>query len=57
MPDDHIGTEADWEVATNALADAITSLGKTYTINPGDGAFYGPKLDFHVTDCLGRVWQ
>ncbi len=57
MPDDHIGTEADWEVATNALADAITSLGKTYTINPGDGAFYGPKLDFHIEDCLGRTWQ
>ncbi len=57
MPEDHIGTEADWEVATNALADAITSLGKTYTINPGDGAFYGPKLDFHIEDCLGRTWQ
>ncbi len=57
MPDDHIGTEADWEIATNALADAITSLGKTYTINPGDGAFYGPKLDFHIEDCLGRTWQ
>ena len=57
MPDDHIGTEADWEVATNALADAITSLGKTYVINPGDGAFYGPKLDFHIEDCLGRTWQ
>ena len=57
MPEDHIGTEADWEVATNALADAITSLGKSYTINPGDGAFYGPKLDFHIEDCLGRTWQ
>ena len=57
MPEDHIGTEADWEIATNALADAITSLGKTYTINPGDGAFYGPKLDFHIEDCLGRTWQ
>ena len=57
MPEDHIGTEADWEIATNALADAITSLGKSYTINPGDGAFYGPKLDFHIEDCLGRTWQ
>ncbi len=57
MPEDHIGTEEDWEIATNALADAITSLGKTYTINPGDGAFYGPKLDFHIEDCLGRTWQ
>jgi threonyl-tRNA synthetase len=57
MPEDHIGTRADWEVAENALADAITSIGKTYEINPGDGAFYGPKLDFHVTDSLGRVWQ
>ncbi len=57
MPDDHIGTEADWEIATNALADAITSIGKTYEINPGDGAFYGPKLDFHIQDSLGRTWQ
>ena len=57
MPDDHIGTEADWEVATNALADALTGIGKTYTVNPGDGAFYGPKLDFHIEDSLGRTWQ
>ncbi len=57
MPDDHIGTREDWEKAENALADAITSIGKTYEINPGDGAFYGPKLDFHVEDCLGRTWQ
>ena len=57
MPDDHIGTREDWEKAENALADAITSIGKTYTINPGDGAFYGPKLDFHIQDCLGRTWQ
>ena len=57
MPEDHIGTRADWEKAENALADAITSIGKTYTINPGDGAFYGPKLDFHIQDCLGRTWQ
>ena len=57
MPEDHIGTEADWEVATSALADAITSIGKTYEVNPGDGAFYGPKLDFHIQDSLGRTWQ
>ena len=57
MPEDHIGTRGDWEKAESALADAITSIGKTYEINPGDGAFYGPKLDFHVTDSLGRVWQ
>ena len=57
MPDDHIGTVEDWDIATNALADALTSIGKTYTINPGDGAFYGPKLDFHIEDSLGRTWQ
>ncbi|MBR3641293.1 MAG: threonine--tRNA ligase, partial [Oscillibacter sp.] len=57
MPDDHIGTTEDWEIATAALADAITSIGKTYTVNPGDGAFYGPKLDFHIQDSLGRTWQ
>ena len=57
MPEDHIGSEADWEVATAALADAITSIGKTYTVNEGDGAFYGPKLDFHIEDSLGRTWQ
>ncbi len=57
MPDDHIGSEEDWEIATKALADAITSVGKTYTVNEGDGAFYGPKLDFHIEDSLGRTWQ
>ena len=57
MPDDHIGTVEDWDIATNALANALTELGKTYTINPGDGAFYGPKLDFHIEDSLGRTWQ
>ncbi len=57
MPEDHIGTEADWEIATAALADAITGLGKEYILNPGDGAFYGPKLDFHIQDSLGRTWQ
>ena len=57
MPDDHIGTREDWEKAENALADAITSIGKEYILNPGDGAFYGPKLDFHIEDSLGRTWQ
>ena len=57
MPEDHIGSEEDWEIATKARADAITSVGKTYTINEGDGAFYGPKLDFHIKDSLGRTWQ
>ena len=57
MPEDHIGSVEDWDVATAALADAITSIGKEYHINPGDGAFYGPKLDFHIQDSLGRTWQ
>ena len=57
MPEDHIGTREDWEKAENALADAITSIGKEYELNPGDGAFYGPKLDFHIKDSLGRTWQ
>lgn len=57
MPEDHIGTREDWEKAENALADAITSIGKEYELNLGDGAFYGPKLDFHVKDSLGRTWQ
>ena len=57
MPEDHIGSVEDWDIATAALADAITSIGKEYHINPGDGAFYGPKLDFHIQDCLGRTWQ
>lgn len=57
MPEDHIGSKEDWDIATNALADAITSVGKTYIINEGDGAFYGPKLDFHIEDSLGRTWQ
>ena len=57
MPEDHIGSVEDWDIATAALADAITSIGKEYTVNPGDGAFYGPKLDFHISDCLNRTWQ
>ena len=57
MPEDHIGSVEDWDIATAALADAITSIGKEYIVNPGDGAFYGPKLDFHIKDCLNRTWQ
>ena len=53
MPDDHIGTREDWEKAENALAEAITSIGKEYAVNPGDGAFYGPKLDFHHSGLSG----
>lgn len=57
MPEDHIGTVEEWEENQNILKDAITELGKTYVVNEGDGAFYGPKLDFHIEDCLGRTWQ
>lgn len=57
MPEDHMGELADWERATDALSGAITELGYAYEVNEGDGAFYGPKLDFHLQDCLGRTWQ
>ena len=57
MPEDHIGTVEEWEVNQNILKDAITAMGKDFVINEGDGAFYGPKLDFHIEDCLGRTWQ
>ena len=57
MPEDHIGELADWERATDALRAAIEELGRSYTINEGDGAFYGPKLDFHLVDAIGRTWQ
>ena len=57
MPEDHIGTVAEWEENQNILKDAITDMGKSYVVNEGDGAFYGPKLDFHIEDCLGRTWQ
>ena len=57
MPEDHIGTEAEWEENQNILKAAITDMGKSYEINEGDGAFYGPKLDFHLEDSLGRTWQ
>ena len=52
-----MGAQEDWDRATDALRDAITELGYDYEVNEGDGAFYGPKLDFHLTDCIGRTWQ
>ncbi len=57
QPEDSMGAKEDWDIATDALRDAITELGYDYEVNEGDGAFYGPKLDFHLTDCLGRTWQ
>ena len=57
MPEDHMGDEAVWHFAEDTLQAAITELGKDFVINPGDGAFYGPKLDFHLSDSLGRTWQ
>ena len=57
MPEDHMGDDADWSFAEETLKGAITEMGKDYIINEGDGAFYGPKLDFHIKDCLGRTWQ
>ncbi len=57
MPEDHIGTVEEWERNQEILKDAITGMGKSFTVNEGDGAFYGPKLDFHLADSLGRTWQ
>ncbi|MGN8937347.1 threonine--tRNA ligase [Bittarella sp. HCP28S3_D9] len=57
MPEDHMGSDEDWERATNGLKEAMEELGREYTINEGDGAFYGPKLDFHLVDAIGRTWQ
>ena len=56
-PEDSMGSDEDWETATNALKAALEDKGIDYKINPGDGAFYGPKIDFHVRDCLDRTWQ
>ncbi|MHC4430733.1 MAG: threonine--tRNA ligase, partial [Planctomycetota bacterium] len=56
-PDKHIGSDEIWETATNALEDALKCKSIDYKINAGDGAFYGPKIDFHVRDCLKRSWQ
>ncbi|MBQ9922248.1 MAG: threonine--tRNA ligase [Clostridia bacterium] len=56
-PEDSMGSDEDWEAATNGLKNALETLGLPYTINEGDGAFYGPKIDFHLEDTLGRTWQ
>lgn len=56
-PENSMGSDEDWEMATNALINALNASGKPYVINEGDGAFYGPKIDFHLKDCLGRTWQ
>ncbi|MBQ9984971.1 MAG: threonine--tRNA ligase [Oscillospiraceae bacterium] len=56
-PEDSMGSDEDWEAATNGLKNALEKLGLPYTINEGDGAFYGPKIDFHLEDSLGRTWQ
>ncbi|MBN4069819.1 threonine--tRNA ligase [bacterium AH-315-G05] len=56
-PEDAMGTDEEWERATNALKDALEEKGISYIINEGDGAFYGPKIDFHIKDCIGRTWQ
>lgn len=56
-PENSMGSDEDWELATNALKDALESRGIEYKINEGDGAFYGPKIDFHLQDCIGRTWQ
>ena len=56
-PEDSMGSDEDWEAATNGLRGALEKLGLEYTINEGDGAFYGPKIDFHLQDSIGRTWQ
>lgn len=56
-PEHSIGSDEDWELATEALEKAVQGMGKSYVVNEGDGAFYGPKLDFHLKDSIGRTWQ
>jgi threonyl-tRNA synthetase len=56
-PEKSIGTDEQWDLAERALAQALEEMGREYQLNPGDGAFYGPKIDFHITDALGRSWQ
>ena len=56
-PEDSMGSDEDWEVATEGLRGALDDLGLDYVVNEGDGAFYGPKIDFHLVDCIGRTWQ
>ena len=57
MPESHIGEISDWEFAENSLKSALEHIGKEYVINEGDGAFYGPKIDIHIKDAIGRTWQ
>ena len=57
MPEKAIGSKEIWEISEKALANAVTNSGRTYKLNPGDGAFYGPKLDFKLRDAIGRIWQ
>ena len=56
-PEDSMGSDEDWELAEAGLRAALEAMGVDYTLNEGDGAFYGPKIDFHLQDCLGRTWQ
>jgi threonyl-tRNA synthetase len=56
-PEDSMGSDEDWEAATNGLRNALEAVGLDYKVNEGDGAFYGPKIDFHLKDCIGRTWQ
>lgn len=56
-PENSIGSDVDWEVATNGLKEALDASGLAYVVNEGDGAFYGPKIDFHLEDSIGRTWQ
>ncbi len=56
-PEDSMGSDEDWEVATDALRSALNDMGFEYVVNEGDGAFYGPKIDFHLEDSIGRTWQ
>lgn len=56
-PEDSMGSDEDWEMATKGLRDALDEMGLEYIVNEGDGAFYGPKIDFHLVDAIGRTWQ
>ncbi len=56
-PENAMGSDEEWDRATEALREAVEAVGRDYVVNEGDGAFYGPKLDFHLEDCLGRTWQ
>ena len=56
-PEDSMGSDEDWEMATDGLRSALDEMGLDYVVNEGDGAFYGPKIDFHLVDAIGRTWQ